>query len=179
MDFSVKHADPECKENNVVNRMKSVYGGHIKNIQGQRFGNLTAVYPTNYGDYKGSVVWACQCDCKKIAYVSASNLVHGNTKSCGCLRDKHNSQLNTALHFVDGTCVEWIESRKHRRDNKSGFRGVQKVNDTRFRVTIGFKGEKYHLGYFPTLDEAKEARLKAEDELYLPFIQEFHSSQKE
>ena len=176
MSSSEKYAKLPEKKKSESGRMKGKYGGSIRDISGQTFTNLTAVHPTKYRDYKGSVIWACQCVCKEVAYVSADNLISGNTKSCGCLKDKHNLNMNTTLHFIDGTCVEWLEKRKHRSDNKSGFRGVSKIRDDRFRVTIGFKGKNYHRGYFSTLEEAIEERLKAEEELYEPFIQEFYAS---
>lgn len=57
-------------------------------LVGQRFGRLTVLEKTNerLGERKHHVVWKCQCDCGNIAYVTTSNLNHGNTKSCGCLR---------------------------------------------------------------------------------------------
>ena len=36
---------------------------HRIDLTGQRFGRLTALYPTNRRDYKGSVIWHCRCDC--------------------------------------------------------------------------------------------------------------------
>ncbi|MBQ0037231.1 MAG: hypothetical protein KBS74_01015 [Clostridiales bacterium] len=34
-----------------------------KDITGQRKGRLTALYPTDKRDGKGSVIWHCKCDC--------------------------------------------------------------------------------------------------------------------
>ena len=167
-------------ENNSESKQFISAGGRsIRNVQGQTFGNLTAVCPTNYRVKKGGVIWACQCTCKEITYVAVDNLLSGNTKSCGCLRDENRAPLSESLHFVDGTCVEVIEKRKHRSDNKSGFRGVQKIRDDRFRVTIGFKGKNHHIGYFSNLADAIKARLEAEEKYYHPFIQDFYSSQRE
>lgn len=156
-------------------RKRSRYEGYFKDIAGQSFGRLVAVHPTELRDKKGSVVWACLCECKTVTYVTEDALVNETTKSCGCLKEEYRDNIGDTLHFVDGTCVEWIENRKHRSDNTSGFRGVQKIRDDRYRVTIGFKGQKYHLGYFKTFDKAKEARLKAEEELYAPFLEEFYA----
>lgn len=58
-----------------------------KNLQGQRFGKLIAITPTEKR-LSGSVVWECQCDCGMTTFVSATNLTKGNTQSCGCLRSK-------------------------------------------------------------------------------------------
>lgn len=135
-----------------------------------------AVHPTEDRDAKGSVIWACLCECKTIAYVSQDSLASGNTVSCGRRKREICDTIQDHLHFVDGTCVDWIKSRKHRSDNTSGFRGVYKIREDRYRVTIGFKGERRHIGNFETFEEAKAARLKAEDEVYLPFLNEFYSS---
>ena len=157
-------------------RIKSELGGSINNIQGKSFDRLTAIHPTTDRDPKGSVIWACLCECKNVVYVSEDVLVHSGTKSCGCLKKEQSEKFHDQLHFVDGTCVEWIENRKHRSDNTSGFRGVYKIRDDRWRVGIGFKGKKYHIGYYRTFEEAKEARLNAEDLIYLPFLQQYYAS---
>ena len=34
--------------------------------------------------------WLCKCDCGKCVVVVRSNLITGNTSSCGCRRIKHN-----------------------------------------------------------------------------------------
>ncbi len=36
-----------------------------KDITGQRFGILTALYPTDKRDSNQSVIWHCRCDCGK------------------------------------------------------------------------------------------------------------------
>ena len=32
-------------------------------------------------------MWRCKCDCGKEVIVQSSNLINGNTKSCGCLKE--------------------------------------------------------------------------------------------
>lgn len=58
----------------------------MTNIIGCRFGRLVALKPTSQRDCNRSVIWECQCDCGKVAYVSGRNLRNGTTKSCGCLQ---------------------------------------------------------------------------------------------
>ena len=164
------------RENQEQQWAKSKFDGTFADIRGQTFGLLTAVHPTELRDKKGSVYWACVCECKKIAYVTQSCLVYGGTRSCGCLKEKAQAELNSRLHFVDGTCVEWIESRKHRNDNTCGVKGVTKIRVDRWRVGIGFKGKRYHIGYYKTFEEAKQARLNAEKVIYLPFLKEYYAS---
>ena len=62
-------------------------------LNGQLFGCLTALYPTDNRKH-GSVVWMCSCKCgTKNVEVSASSLVSGNTLSCGCIVNGHNKTL--------------------------------------------------------------------------------------
>ena len=54
------------------------------NLKGQKFGLLTALYPTTMKD--GShMYWMCQCECGNQHEVSSSGLKNGSTKSCGCI----------------------------------------------------------------------------------------------
>ena len=67
----------------------------LKDITGQRFGRLVAIRPISTGR---NVDWVCQCDCGNETRVSGSNL-HGNTKSCGCLRREIGKTKN-AVHSM-------------------------------------------------------------------------------
>lgn len=99
-------------------------GRRPRDLSGQKFGLLTAMYPTERRDHRGSVYWHCVCECGNEIDVSAGALMDGNNRSCGCLKDKNQKQIAQRRHLVDGTCVEVLEKRKKRRDNASGFRGV-------------------------------------------------------
>lgn len=62
---------------------------NIKNdIKNQKFGKLTALYPTNKKDYNGTTIWYCKCDCGNECEVSRTNLISNHTTSCGCLWHK-------------------------------------------------------------------------------------------
>lgn len=58
--------------------------GHMHNLTGQKFGRLTVL--DRAGSQNGSITWRCMCDCGKIIEAVSSNLLTGNTQSCGCLR---------------------------------------------------------------------------------------------
>ena len=139
-------------------------------LQGKRFGRLVAVRLTEKRDSKGSVIWECICDCGNMVEVSADSLVHGNYVSCGCRKQEIKDAVGEHLTFVDGTCIEWLRSRKHRSDNTSGHRGVYKAPNGRWRVSIGFKRKRYYIGSYKTFEEAKEARLTAEKKLHDDFV---------
>ena len=140
------------------------------NLHGKRFGRLMAVKPTEKRNAKGSVIWECRCDCGTVVEIPCEFLVSGNTTSCGCRKQEIQGSIGDNLTFVDGTCVEWLRSRKHRNDNTSGFRGVNKTPHGRWRASIGFKRRRYHIGTFETFEEAKNARLDVEKALHDDFV---------
>ena len=55
----------------------------LLDIQGQRFGKLIAIEPTQQR-IGSSVVWKCQCDCGNIYYTTRAHLMNNYTNSCGC-----------------------------------------------------------------------------------------------
>lgn len=54
------------------------------NLAGKRFGNLTALEPTQKR-HNRYIVWSCKCDCGSITEASSSDLKRGVVTSCGCL----------------------------------------------------------------------------------------------
>ena len=148
---------------------KQIYN---KDLTKQTFGRLMAVAPTERRSKRGCVIWKCECECGNTVYRSTAQLI-SSTKSCGCKRQEVLSSIHGTLDFVDGTCPQWIENRKHRRDNTSGFRGVS-LWQGKWKAGIGFKGKRYHLGYFDSKEEAIKARLQGESEIYKPFLQEYY-----
>lgn len=59
----------------------------LKDLTGQKFGRLTALYRaenkvTSGGNKK--VVWFCQCDCGNKININSNDLLMGRSKSCGC-----------------------------------------------------------------------------------------------
>lgn len=56
-----------------------------RDITGQRFGKLTALYPTEKRGSGGSLVWHCKCDCGGEIDAPLHQLASGYRKSCGCL----------------------------------------------------------------------------------------------
>lgn len=147
---------------------------NTKDLTGQRFGRLVAEYPTDRRDRKGSVYWHCRCDCGNTVEVPADKLVQGECRSCGCLKEENHRKLTERLHHIDGTCVEFLEKRRHRSDNSSGFRGVHQRPNGRYRVYIGFQGKKYMLGTYDTFEEAVDCRLNAEKEIYGGFLEAYY-----
>ncbi len=150
----------------------------MNDLTGQKFGRLTALYPTEKRDKKGSVIWMCECSCGNRIEAASDSLKNGIYQSCGCLKKEHQMGLNNSLHRVDGTCIEVLEHRKHRSDNVSGFRGVFKTKKGKYRVSIGFKKKRFYLGTFDTYEDAVQARLDAEDLVYGEFTKSWHEWNK-
>lgn len=142
-------------------------------VQGMRFGRLTALYATENRDYKGSVVWHCRCDCGTELEISEDSLVHGNYVSCGCRKQEIQESIPEQLTFVDGTCIDWLKSRKNRIDNTSGFRGVNQTKTGKWKAMIGLQSRRYYLGTFDTMAEAVAARLEAEELLHNGFLEAY------
>lgn len=146
----------------------------IKDLSNQRFGRLVALYPTENRDRKLCIYWHCRCDCGKEVEITSEQLLSDKYKSCGCMKRENQKAIFNKLHVVDGTCVEWLEKRKHRSDNKSGFRGVHQMKNGKYRVTIGFKRKRYYLGAYTSFDEAVQVRLEAEENLHGSFIETYY-----
>lgn len=54
----------------------------LKDLTGKKFGKLTVLERAE--SKNGRTYWKCKCDCGNEINVIASNLLRGNTKSCGC-----------------------------------------------------------------------------------------------
>ena len=80
-DSSIK----SCKNCQYKQQSEERKGVLKKDLTGQKFGKLKALYPTN--KYKNShILWHCRCDCGKELDVIGASLISGNTKSCGCIK---------------------------------------------------------------------------------------------
>ena len=59
--------------------------GGFQDHTGETFGYLTVVKCIGRGKDRNPI-WLCRCKCGNTCEVTARNLVHGHTKSCGCKR---------------------------------------------------------------------------------------------
>jgi hypothetical protein len=130
-----------------------------KDLSGQRFGNLIAIKPTAARRQK-KVIWECLCDCGKTVFVSCTDLLTGNTRSCGCLLTKNQPTMikNT---LQDNTNVGRIKSVKTSRNNTSGCKGVYQQGN-KWIARIDFQKTAHYLGCFENFDDAVAARKAAE-----------------
>lgn len=157
-----------------LRKEKTIENHGIRDLRHYQTGYIRVLYQTDRRNKKRSVVWHCICTrCGKEVDLSEDELTQGNYVSCSCYRKELNAHIGETLHFVDNTCVEWLENRKHRSDNKSGFRGVTCVANHKYKVSIGFRKVRYYLGTYDTLDEAIEVRLNAEKQYHDAFVEQF------
>lgn len=59
----------------------------LKDITGQQFGELRVLHRSEHNLYNHTA-WVCECSCGNISVVASRALVTGNTKSCGCGKEK-------------------------------------------------------------------------------------------
>lgn len=133
----------------------------IKDISGQKFHRLTALYPTDSRDAKGSVMWHCRCDCGNELDVAYNWLMYSETKSCGCRKKEHDKMLGSYLSHVDGTSIDMLKSRKIPQNNTTGVKGVYLIRG-KYVAKIVFQKKQYFLGTYDKLEEAAQARREAE-----------------
>lgn len=74
----------------------------MKDLTGKKFGKLTAIKPVGKNKF-GSYMWLCRCDCGREAVVIGSNLLRGNSKSCG-----HCNDIQPGDRFVRLVALERI-----------------------------------------------------------------------
>ena len=141
---------------------KSTKNYASSDITGQRFGRLTAIFSTNKRDAKGFVIWHCRCDCGNEIDVSYNNLMYCGQQSCGCKKKEHDKALAGYLTHVDGTSIDALKSRKIPKNNTTGVKGVYYIKD-RYLAKIVFQHRQYFLGTYESLEDAAQARKKAED----------------
>lgn len=139
--------------------------GQTIDISGKKFNRLTALYPLDTRDGKGSVIWHCHCDCGNEIDLSYNLLVYCNTQSCGCKKKEHDKMMQSFLTHVDGTSLDMIKSKKVPTDNTTGYKGVYRVRN-KYIAKIVFQKKQYQLGTYASIEEAAEVRRKAEMALY-------------
>lgn len=160
--------------------------GNFQDLIGKKFNRLT-VLGLGKRNSSGQIQWKCKCDCGNIVFVTTSYLKSGHTKSCGCLskemaskrlkdkkfiKTKNDYRKNNFL--VEGTSLSLINPKNLRKNNKTGVNGVYWDKQLKkYRVKIHFKGKSISLGCYKTLEEAKKARMIAEDKYYKPIIDKY------
>lgn len=134
-------------------------------IENQRFGKLTALYPTEKRDAKGFVIWHCRCDCGKETDISYNRLAYTAQISCGCRKEEHSASLGSHLTRVAGTSVDILKSNKVPKNSTTGHKGVYFARG-KYRAKINFQKKQYSLGAYDKIEDAIQARRNAEEQLF-------------
>ena len=152
----------------------------IKDLTGQRFGNLVAVRRTGKQKYR-SQVWECRCDCGNVSEVTAGNLRSGTTRSCGCAGDESRIEsMKKAVekrqhYYIEGTDIFQL-CQSPARNNTSGVVGVSYHKTQRlWKANIQFKGRLYYLGASADKDVAIAFRKEAEQRLHGEFLDWYYA----
>lgn len=67
----------------------------MHDLKGKQFGRLTVIERSG-SDANKNATWLCRCDCGNCKVISSASLVHGDTKSCGCLhRERVSNSMRT------------------------------------------------------------------------------------
>ena len=172
----------DCPATLLVNGRRTHCGckanqGRPADIAGRKFNRLTALYPLNGRDDKGSVLWRCRCDCGNEADVSYNTLMYSDIQSCGCRKKEHDQMMQSFLTRVDGTSIDMIRSKKLPKDNTTGYKGVYLIRG-KYVAKIVFRKKQYHLGAYRKIEDAVEARRKAESILFDELVDYYSEYQK-
>ena len=146
-----------------------------QNIEGEKYGRLTAISPTEDRDVSGSIIWECLCECGSKVFYSVNRLKQGRTKSCGCLyKETRGISADNRTDAVEQTLLSiLISSKEPRADNSSGHTGVcyDKRRD-KWMAYIDFQKKRIYLGAFREKRDAICKRKEAEALLHDPVVLE-------
>lgn len=150
-------------------------------LTGKKFGRLTVMGPASKPGYV-----LCQCECGNRKEIRATRLTTTKepTRSCGCIQKEAahdigsgniagNSKRRLETDMKFNTNFGVIETTTPPRNNRSGHKGVY-YDKSRglYEAYINVHGKRIHLGRYGTKEEAIKARKRAEEEYFLPLIEE-------
>ena len=162
-----------------INKEKSCGCKGTNNIDrvGQTYGKMKVLSATGKKKQK-SIVWTCECEyCGNHKDLSTAELIKSTLDGCGCKRAKHIKEVNK---LYQGTSIRQISDKKNRKNNTSGVKGVRKHSKNNSYIAyITLNRKKHHLGSYATLEEAKKARERAEEELFKPVIESYEKEGKD
>ena len=145
-----------------------------RDITGQTFGELTAMYPTDKRAGR-TVIWHFRCSCGKEVDRSLISLDRGVQRGdhITCGGPAHQPDCRT-----DGTNLSLIGGDVRYSSNTSGVRGVSLDKASgKWLAYIYFQGKRHNLGRYEKLEDAAAARKRAEDELFQPMLDKYADKQ--
>lgn len=110
-----------------------------------------------------------RCECGREREVEVRDLVRGAATSCGCGIERLR-RAAASCGAVEGTRLSSLTQRT-RDGSASGVKGVTRGSvEGSWVARIKLAGEEHYLGQFPSLEEAVDARIRAEEALYEPLL---------
>ena len=102
------------------------------NLSGKRFGRLEAIQIVGQAINNRAYLWLCRCDCGNEIVTRSHNLVHGDSKSCGCLHKEITSRMSRK-HGMCGTrtykawdaMIQRCENKNNHQYKNYGARGIK------------------------------------------------------
>lgn len=151
----------------------------IIDLTGREFDRLKVIGRDGDKVINGSVAWVCECKCGEIITVPSRDLIHDNTRSCGCLKSDHTKSLeehNRQHQFVDGVFVPLLRQ-KLQNNSTTGIKGVSiqhiKNGRNKYIANITVKGERHYLGVSYNLKKAMALRKSAEEKYFKPYLDKY------
>lgn len=144
-----------------------------EDIINKKFGRLTVL--EKIGSKNRVSIYKCKCECGNFTEVVRTNLLSGDIKSCGCLKNEfYKNELNNQIkkYQVDGTNIARLKSSNLSKTNKSGVTGVSQKKNGKWLAQIVFKRKAYNLGTYEKKEDAINARKEAEEKLHKEFLRE-------
>lgn len=140
--------------------------GKFEDMTGRRFGRLVILEELHKNKVR------CQCDCGNEVIVNKTQIINGNTQSCGCFNREISASALAALSSDGGKCfIGRLKSNKPSSRNRSGVKGVSwDKSRSKWVAELKIRGKKIFLGRFDELDTAAAARKKAEELYFKPII---------
>ncbi len=148
-------------------------------LTNKKFNKLTVI--TEYGKSGKEILWKCKCDCGNLINIRGYDLKSGHTKSCGCIRRENSkntirekNKKYIEKNFVENTSISQLKA--NFKNNTSGHKGVtwDKYNK-RWKAFIYFKNKRIYLGNYTDINEAINARKKAEKRYFKPILDKYRS----
>lgn len=147
----------------------------LRNLAGERVGHLTVLERSDRYASRGKrkvQLWKCLCDCGAITYKATDTLTNSELSMCSdCAARYASTCARAGAGYVAGTQLSKIQKPSQGSGSSTGVRGVYYDPTThKYRARLKFQGQMYNLGCYSALEEAVQARRKAEEDIYGAFL---------
>lgn len=161
-------------------RTSELYKPYYPSCIGEKYNKVT-ILDLAGKDQRHNTLVKCKCDCGNEFITKLSTVKHNRCKSCGCSKKEYAKQRfkENIIHdetggYFSNTYVKVLNN-KLRKNNTSGVRGVYfNTNAKKYHAQITIQGNKIHLGLYDNIEDAKNARLEAENKYFKPLADEWN-----